>query len=158
MRATKITIKNYRSFDRAGEEINFPDIKYPFSVVGHNNSGKTNFIKSLLYGFGVKSTYNAFDENDFHNKDTSKPIYIEIETSPPLKSSDAFNNIKEMPIIKLLVSEEDGIFDSSHQFYQADGKAVFNVTALSRGKKKTFYARRKRNFKRTPKERSRDYK
>lgn len=138
MRATKITIKNYRSFDTVGGEIIFPDIKYPFSVVGHNNSGKSNFIKSLLLGFGVKSTYNAFDENDFHNKDTSKPIHIEIETNPPLKSSDAFNKIKEMPIIKLLVTEEDGIFDSSHQFYQADGKAVFNVTALARGKKRTF--------------------
>ncbi|MFN8306170.1 MAG: AAA family ATPase [Ferruginibacter sp.] len=138
MRATRILIKNFRSFDSIGAEIILPDIKYPFSVVGHNNSGKTNFIKSLLYGFGAKSTYNAFDENDFHNKDTSKPIHIEIETNPALKSSDAFNTIKEMPIIKLLVTEDEGIFDTSHQFYQADGKAVFNVTALARGKKRTF--------------------
>jgi len=138
MRATKITIKNYRSFDQIGAEIILPDIKYPFSVVGHNNSGKTNFIKSLLYGFGTRSTYNAFDENDFHNKDTSEPIHIEIETNPALKSSDAYNTIKEMPIIKLLVKEDEGIFDTSHQFYQADGKAVFNVTALARGTKKNY--------------------
>jgi putative ATP-dependent endonuclease of OLD family len=138
MRATKITIKNFRSFDANGGEIIFPDIKYPFSVVGHNNSGKTNFIKSLLYGFGVKSPYNAFDENDFHNKNTLTPICIEIETNPPLKSSDAFNKIKEMPIIKLVVTEEDGLFRSSHQFHDAAGKPIFNVTALARGTKRTF--------------------
>jgi putative ATP-dependent endonuclease of the OLD family len=138
MRATKLLIKNFRSFDTTGQEINFPDINYPLSIVGHNNSGKSNFIKSLLYGFGVKSTYNSFNSNDFHNKDTSNPIHIEIEINPPFKSSDAYNKIKEMPIIKLIVNEEDGIFDTSHQFYQSDGKPVFNVTALARAKTKVF--------------------
>lgn len=139
MRIKKIVIQNYRSFDSAGIAIELPDIKKPFSIVGHNNSGKSNFINALNACLGVRSNYeNKFCNNDFYLKDTDKEILIEAEVEDPLKSSDAYSQIKEMPIFHLSVKCDDGVYEVNHIFNDGNGKPVFNPRAIARSKKKEY--------------------
>ncbi|MEI6729474.1 MAG: AAA family ATPase [bacterium] len=89
-------IKNYRSFDGEGQKIMFPDYDYqllekkedgeelivgngkPISIVGYNNTGKTNIIKSILYTMGVEwLSEDTFSEKDFFNCDKSLDISID---------------------------------------------------------------------------------
>lgn len=136
MRIKKVIIKNFRSFNEEGIELIFPDVKFPFSIVGHNNSGKSNFINAILLGLGAKtSTPNSFDFGDFYLKNTNGTAYIEIHLEPALKSSNAFNTITEMPMLLLKITEEDGVIDVSHYCCGQDGKPVFNARSVKTGKK-----------------------
>lgn len=70
IRIEHILIENYRSFGKQ-EVVNFPkeDYKKPVAIVGYNNSGKTNFLNSILYGITEKYvTKDSFTINDFHNR------------------------------------------------------------------------------------------
>ncbi|NRT11426.1 ATP-dependent endonuclease [Flavobacterium sp. 14A] len=71
IRIKTISIKNYRSFkDR--QVFRFPDNEYlkPISIIGYNNSGKTNLMNSILYSIGNKFTSKeTFSINDFYNRD-----------------------------------------------------------------------------------------
>ncbi|MGA2323822.1 MAG: AAA family ATPase [Sedimentisphaerales bacterium] len=137
MRIEKITIKNYRSFDQEGIEIELPDIKIPFSIVGHNNSGKSNLLSGLAMCLGIKHyPRNGFSKNDFHMADTDKEILIEAKAIESMKSSDAFNKVKEMPIFQLKVSEEEGEFETKHYFCDASGKPIYNPRAVKRTQKR----------------------
>lgn len=78
IRLRKIKVKNYRSF---GEEQNFdfPDKEYkkPISIIGYNNSGKTNLMNAILYGIGEQFVNaNTFEKTDLHNLDIEKQIEI----------------------------------------------------------------------------------
>jgi putative ATP-dependent endonuclease of OLD family len=78
IRLRKIKVKNYRSF---GEEQNFdfPDKEYkkPISIIGYNNSGKTNLMNAILYGIGEQFvSTNTFEKTDLHNLDIEKQIEI----------------------------------------------------------------------------------
>jgi putative ATP-dependent endonuclease of the OLD family len=78
MRVTKLTIKNYRSFDHLGQIILFPTIHS--ALVGKNNSGKSNIFKALNIVLGSKLPgYIKFDEEDYFDK--AYPIEIEVEIS-----------------------------------------------------------------------------
>lgn len=70
IRIKSIKVKNYRSF---GEEqvFEFPgeDYEKPVSIVGYNNSGKTNLMNAILYSIGQSFvSKETFQLNDFHNK------------------------------------------------------------------------------------------
>jgi len=133
MRIEKITIKNYRSFDAEGIQLELPDIKTPISIVGHNNSGKSNLIYGLAMCLGAKShPRNGFSKNDFYGTNTDEKIIIEAKVTEPLKSSDAYNQIKEMPIFQLRVSEEEGEFETKHYFCDESGKPIYNARSVPR--------------------------
>ena len=137
MRIEKITIKNYRSFDSEGIEIELPDIKMPFSIVGHNNSGKSNLINGLAMCLEAESySRTRFSKNDFYGSKTNNEILIEVKVKDPIKSSDAFNTIREMPIFQLKVFEEDGEFKERHYFCNESRKPIYNPRAVKRGPKK----------------------
>lgn len=78
IRLQKISIKNYRSFGY--EQIfEFPDRDYkkPTSIIGYNNSGKTNLMNAILYGIGEKFiSTNSFEKTDLHNLDVQNQIII----------------------------------------------------------------------------------
>jgi putative ATP-dependent endonuclease of OLD family len=138
MRIKNITIKNYRSFDSNGADITLPDIKLPFSIVGYNNSGKSNFINAIASCLGAKSSADYLSENDFYCKDTSNEVLIKVQVDDPLKSSDAFNQIKEMPVFKLEAKVDEGVLTSTHYFCDENGKEIFNPRALKRSTKKNY--------------------
>lgn len=75
MRITSLTIRNFRSFGPQGATITFPS---PVCVlVGRNNSGKSNVLRSLEILLGPKSvSYAKFGEDDFN--DPTKPIEISV--------------------------------------------------------------------------------
>lgn len=128
MRIKKVIIKNYRSFADSGGEFNFEsNLKVPFSIVGPNNSGKTNFINAIRHATWLSDSYpNNFDLNDFHNRDLSKEIVVELEFEDPLKSfGGPFRTFKEMPIIKFKVKQEEGVIDVSDNFCAVDGNPVY---------------------------------
>jgi putative ATP-dependent endonuclease of OLD family len=71
IRINTISIENYRSF-KERQVFKFPDKDYlkPISIIGYNNSGKTNLMNSILYGIGNKyTTKDTFTINDFYNRD-----------------------------------------------------------------------------------------
>lgn len=86
IRLRKIKVKNYRSF---GEEqtFDFPESDYnkPISIIGYNNSGKTNLMNAIMYGIG-ENFVNAktFEKTDLHNLDFANQLEIKtrIEATP----------------------------------------------------------------------------
>lgn len=139
MRIEKINIKNFRSFGSEATIIEFPDIKKPFSIVGHNNSGKSNLINAILYGLNNKSTnYGSFDQNDFYNTDFENNIEIEVDISPPIKCPTMYNDLREIEKFNLKINYEEGVVETQHYCLDGASKQVFTPMALARGKKKEF--------------------
>lgn len=78
IRINRISIENYRSFGDI-QEFEFPNATYqkPVSIIGYNNSGKSNFLAALLYGIGEKFvSAKTFNLVDLHNLDFSNHISI----------------------------------------------------------------------------------
>ena len=139
MRIEKINIKNFRSFGSETVTVEFPDIKKPFSIVGHNNSGKSNLINAILYGLNNKSTnYGSFDQNDFFNIDFENSVEIEVDISPAIKCPTIYNDLREIEKFNLKIGYEEGVIETQHYCLDSTGKQVFTPMALSRGKKKEF--------------------
>jgi putative ATP-dependent endonuclease of OLD family len=70
LRIKKLMIANYRSF-KERVVFNFPNNDYlkPISIIGYNNSGKTNMLNAILYSIGYKyTTKETFTINDFYNR------------------------------------------------------------------------------------------
>lgn len=84
MRITKIKIKNYRSFDNSENLIELPNIKSPISIVGCNNSGKSNFLKAILIACGHRDYGQKFTEDDFYFRDIANNIDITVEFDTPV--------------------------------------------------------------------------
>jgi len=78
MRFKEVTIKNYRSFNNEGINVEFPEIPYPISIVGYNNSGKSNIINGILNACGYKPYGYHYSENDFYFKDVSKKAEVKL--------------------------------------------------------------------------------
>lgn len=75
MRITKLSIKNYKSFNDTAEPINFYGSHSLF--VGKNNAGKSNIFSALNLLLGTKNpSYIKIEEADFF--DITKPIEIEL--------------------------------------------------------------------------------
>jgi predicted ATP-dependent endonuclease of OLD family len=78
VRITELTIKNYRSFDTAGQTIKFPTVHC--ALVGKNNSGKSNIFSALNLVLGAKNpAYIKFEEDDYF--DINLPIEIKVVIS-----------------------------------------------------------------------------
>jgi putative ATP-dependent endonuclease of OLD family len=86
IRLSKLRISNFRSFNNA-QTIEFPPKEYckPISIIGYNNSGKTNMMNAILYGIGEKFiNAKTFEISDLHNLDIENQIEIKtrIEATP----------------------------------------------------------------------------
>jgi putative ATP-dependent endonuclease of OLD family len=81
MYISSINIKNFRSFKDSGDLFLYPNHHKPISIIGYNNSGKSNILKSLFYISGAKwIDEKTFKEQDFHNFNLDEPINIIAET------------------------------------------------------------------------------
>jgi putative ATP-dependent endonuclease of OLD family len=131
MRIERLIVKNFRSFDETGIEVVLPDIKQPISIVGHNNSGKSNLINAILYGLHHKSTYgDAFDQFDFHNCVTNNDFLIEVHISPPIKCGNAYAKVNEITSFHLKGNGKGGVISCNHICHGADGEPVRSPTAI----------------------------
>ena len=96
MRIVGVDVEGFRSVGLNPLSITFPDIQRPFSIIGYNNSGKSNLLAAILHTAGVRSSYpTAFSEEDFFRCDLNNSPTIEIRITPPLKSANTFNKITE---------------------------------------------------------------
>lgn len=78
MKITELTIKNYRSFDPAGQTIKFSSVHC--ALVGKNNAGKSNIFSALNLVLGAKNpAYIKFEEDDYF--DINSPIEIKVVIS-----------------------------------------------------------------------------
>jgi putative ATP-dependent endonuclease of OLD family len=78
IRLSKLRISNFRSFKNA-QTFEFPPSDYgkPVSIIGYNNSGKTNMMNAILYGIGEKFiNAKTFELLDLHNLDLNNQIEI----------------------------------------------------------------------------------
>lgn len=78
LRIKKLMIGNYRSFNER-VVFNFPNKEYlkPISIIGYNNSGKTNMLNAILYSIGYKyTTKETFSINDFYNRQIENVPHI----------------------------------------------------------------------------------
>ena len=136
MRIKRVCIKNYRSFDGEGITLEIPQLSVPLSIIGPNNSGKTNFVRAILYGLGVRSVNDdTFTVEDYYLKNEENSILIELDLEGGPKSTGAFNSPKEMPKIRLRATIEEGEGNVSHSFCDESGKAIFNPRTVPLGKK-----------------------
>jgi putative ATP-dependent endonuclease of OLD family len=80
-RIKNITIENFRSIGEDPIEITFPD-KMPLIIIGENNSGKTNIIRSVELMFGeYHPKYKNLDDFDHYNRNPHNKICIKTEVS-----------------------------------------------------------------------------
>ncbi len=78
IRLQKLAVANYRSFG-ASQVFEFPNSDYlkPVSIIGYNNSGKTNLMNAILYGIGEKFVNaNTFEKSDLHKLNLDNQIEI----------------------------------------------------------------------------------
>ncbi len=79
IRITSIEIENYRSFGER-QIFEFPNENYkkPVSIVGYNNSGKTNLMNCILYALNINFvSKDTFSIDDFHNRNINNvPEFI----------------------------------------------------------------------------------
>jgi predicted ATP-dependent endonuclease of OLD family len=74
MRISRIQIDNYRSI----QSISFQPKELAL-LIGQNNAGKSNVLRALNLVLGEPwPSERNFDETDFHNHDTNKPIEIRV--------------------------------------------------------------------------------
>jgi putative ATP-dependent endonuclease of the OLD family len=79
MKLSELTLKNYRSFNKEGVSLTFPDIPYPISIVGYNNSGKSNIINGIVNACGYKPYGYHYSENDFYFKEVSTKAEVTLQ-------------------------------------------------------------------------------
>ncbi len=139
MRIESVEIEGFRSFGLDPVLIRFPEIDVPISVIGHNNSGKSNFLAALLHGTATRPSYpNNFSLDDLFGRDEGTICNIDVRISPPLLSANAFNNVTEMPSLRLRIQCEAGVIETSHYCFDPDGKQVYNVRSVKRSKSKVY--------------------
>ncbi len=85
MRIKTLTIKNFRSFDENGVSVSFPEIDVPISIVGHNNSGKSNLISAILYTCGFREYGYKYSIDDFYCHKTDTDAEVTLTFSEPIK-------------------------------------------------------------------------
>jgi len=121
IRIKKIKVENYRSFK--GEIVfEFPNQDYlkPISIIGYNNSGKTNLMNSILYSIGYKyTTKETFTINDFYNRniDNVPNIGILLESSIENKFDGKQANLNGFQILEIKI---DGIEIEGAKFKSLD--------------------------------------
>jgi len=76
MRFSELTITNYRSFRDTPQKVVFPKVDKPLSIIGHNNSGKTNLVNAILLSTAYSQDWYRLDEYQFHNRVLDKKITI----------------------------------------------------------------------------------
>lgn len=124
IRLTKLKISNYRSF-KESQTFEFPNATYkkPISIIGYNNSGKTNLMNAILYGIGEKFiNAKTFEVYDLHNLSYENQIEIKtrIEATPYGQNQQTIAGdrvIKTEMVDNELKSSIDRSFFGANKYY-----------------------------------------
>jgi predicted ATP-dependent endonuclease of OLD family len=119
MKIKSLTIRNFRTFDEEGISLTLKDLT---TLVGENNTGKSNVLEALDLFLNFSPT--KLSKESFHHDDNTKEISIEINFGMLSEAEKAkfkihLNEKKQLEIkqiIKLSASEEDD--DESKPKYQ----------------------------------------
>jgi predicted ATP-dependent endonuclease of OLD family len=119
MRIEKVKIDNYRSFGNQVVEIIFPDIEQPVSIIGYNNSGKSNIIRGILCACGQKPYGYNYCIDDFHNQ-SEEDIEILVEFDRAFGISTIYGKDKDKYCKGVLLSIKRKDLDVSGFSYCLD--------------------------------------
>jgi putative ATP-dependent endonuclease of OLD family len=126
IRIKKLKVANYRSFkDEIVFEFPYQDYLKPISIIGYNNSGKTNLMNSILYSTGYKyTTKDTFTINDFYNRniDNVPNIGILLESSIENKFDGKQANLNGFQILEIKI---DGIEIEGAKFKSLDSTGQY---------------------------------
>lgn len=115
IRLQKLAIKNYRSFG-AEQIFEFPDNTYlkPVSIIGYNNSGKTNLMNAILYGIGEKFiNANTFEKSDLHKLNLDNQIEIKTRIDATAYGTNSRGDLTIGGLHSITTSIEDNEIKSS---------------------------------------------
>lgn len=139
MRFSKLIIRNFRSIDASGVEIEFPSERNLAVFVGANSSGKTNIIEALAIVLGVYpfSRYEPVVE-DFHCKDDDNEMLIELHFDPPLAETDFFQKPYDIRAFRFRCwragkgsrKAERGLLKKDHYCLDENGKVITKARKL----------------------------
>lgn len=127
---SSIEIRNFKSIGNRGIKIDFEQDRNLYTLIGANNSGKSNVIDALALVLGVRSGkfYNYdFTSNDFYNNDTSKELSIRLTLHNPIKYKNVYRQILEIEGFSFLARPykkggKKGGIHSTHVCFGKDGK------------------------------------
>lgn len=142
MKFSKLIIKNFRSIGPDGVTVTFDPKPNLAALVGANASGKSNVLEALGIVLGV-FPFGRFDaeETDFHAKDTTKELLIELYLAPPLIERDVYQ--KQFPIHgfryrsrRKILGDGKGVLSDEHYCFGSHGKTISKSARLYKEKKK----------------------
>lgn len=112
MKLSKIIISNYRSFGKEPTTIKINNLT---GFIGHNSSGKTALLSSLIKLFGDKTNDRIIERSDFHIPMSTEPdsvkvndLYIEAQFEFPELEGDKENISIPVFFKNMVVSEKNG--------------------------------------------------
>lgn len=89
MQITQIKLKNFLSFGNSEQTIDFSDFN---TIVGPNDSGKTNVFRAIELTSKLLTERMTPSESYYHNKNFEKPFKIEIKIKLNGEEKNALNN------------------------------------------------------------------
>lgn len=141
-----LDIKNFRSIDNEGIVINFASQRNLYSLIGANNSGKSNILDAIALVLGVKSGkfYNSdMVRKDFYNHDTSVEMSIKLTFQSPIDYRNVYQQICKVDGFFYRAKEyargnEKGILHSDHYCFgtNAKGKSEYPLMDFEKMYKK----------------------
>lgn len=138
MRIASLAVSNYRSFGRERAEIVFPEEGNLVSLVGANNAGKSSLLTALQRVLTAGRDRPSLE--DFHNRDASSEVRLEVTLREPLRIANVYKNVDEIGGFywrawRKVKGDESGYLDSEHYAFKAGEPQTPYVPPASVGKK-----------------------
>jgi predicted ATPase len=138
LKFSKLLIRNFRSIDATGLELDFHESNNLMVLVGANGTGKSNVLDALGIVLGVYP-FSRFDvdEFDFHNKNTERDLIIELHLNQPLFERDVYQQKYEIHGFRFRAwrkvrGDGKGILSKEHYCFGSDGKTIVKSSRIYR--------------------------
>lgn len=138
MRIASLAMSNYRSFGEGRVEVNFPKDENLVTVIGANNTGKSSLLAALHRTLTPGRDRPSLD--DFHNRDASNEVRIEVHLREPLKLANIYKNVDVIGGFywrawRKSRGDESGLLDTDHYAFKEGEPRTPYVPPASVGKK-----------------------
>ena len=136
LKFSKLIVKNFRSINAQGVELNFHDADHVAVLVGANGAGKSNVLDALGIVLGVYP-FGRFevDEFDFHNKRTDQELIIELHLRLPLVERDVYQQKYEIHGFRFrawrkIRGDGKGVLAKEQYCFGNDGKTIVKSSRI----------------------------
>lgn len=138
MRIASLALTNYRSFGEGCVEIHFPEDENLIAVIGANNAGKSSVLTAMQRVLTPGRDRPTLD--DFHNRNTSSEVRIEVTLREPLRVANIYKSVDEIGGFfwrawRKVKGDESGYLDSEHYAFKKGEPRTPYVPPASVGKK-----------------------